>query len=466
MLGKQILAGALCVTLLLGLVGCGNKTTDNKGGGDMPTYEDNKSVISFADAPPRMTEDRIKEYFDAGFTAMLLTEDSQPLTDKNTGEINKDYLTAATTIAKYGDLIFRNQYNYPYNWQNDKVATIDAYGGIKVDIPVRNITTELTNMENVIGYYQADEPEYKKIETLTPLVDWHNKYAKDKIFHINLFPSYATGLLGENGYEAYLQHYVDTILSGLKTPKTLCLDNYPLQKDSQGKNYIRASYLSDLLTAANIARDYNAKSGEDDKITLGYCIQTFEDTALRDIEAQEDINFQINTCMAMGASFFEYFLYVTIQQMIGMVERGSYEHRPAYDYVKNANAQLAKWDHVILSFDWQGLVTSAGSDESENEVALGMVKSQTLEKLEGVSKLESRLDTLVGQFIDKDGNQGYMVTNYTEPTAGKIDVVRMTFEDAENALVYLNGEESVVKLEDGRLTLTLNSGEGAFVIPY
>ena len=82
-----------------------------------------------------------------------------------------------------------------------------------------------------------------------------------------------------------------------------------------------------------------------------------------------------------------------------------------------------------------------------------------------VKKIESTQDTLTGVFKDKDGRDGYMVVNYTEPSAGLVNNVRMYFNDFNGALLIENGEQRVVTSINGYIEFSQNSGDGTFVIP-
>ena len=67
---------------------------------------------------------------------------------------------------------------------------------------------------------------------------------------------------------------------------------------------------------------------------------------------------------------------------------------------------------------------------------------------------------------DTVGNAGFMVVNYNDTTYNKTSVVKMTFDNANKALVYVDGVKQVVNLANNVLTLNLGIGEGVFVIPY
>lgn len=459
---KQVSAVAFGACIAVSTVGCTKDRAENETV-SVPKYEDQAYIQLFADCPPdTRLEDNIKEYYDAGFTGYILTEDDALLTDEN-GVITQAYKDTLKKLSEYGDVYIRNQHNYPYNWNNKKAAEVEVYGGTTTTIPKRNITTELNELGNVVGYYQADEPHYDQIEDLLPLVQWQNQNAKDKLFHINLFPSYAASYFSGHTLDEYLQHYVDTILAKVEGPKTLGLDNYPLITNNTEGNSIRATYLTDLLTLSNMAREYNSRTDKTSDITVGFCIQSFSDTGIRDIECKEDISFQTNTCLALGAKYFEYFTYRSVGIMDGLIKDG--EKRDVWNYVQETNEQLKTWDHVILSFDWKGAVTVNGTDEHENEASFDNAKSMTLDELQEIELAESRLDTLIGEFQDADGRYGYMLVNYTEPTNHKIDYVDLTFKDAKKVLVYQNGEPTVYDADNNQLQLRIEAGGAAFAIP-
>ena len=58
-----------------------------------------------------------------------------------------------------------------------------------------------------------------------------------------------------------------------------------------------------------------------------------------------------------------------------------------------------------------------------------------------------------------------MVVNYAKPGLSKSNIVRVTFENCTQALVYRNGVATTQKLFNGTLSLTLGAGDAAFVIP-
>jgi hypothetical protein len=79
--------------------------------------------------------------------------------------------------------------------------------------------------------------------------------------------------------------------------------------------------------------------------------------------------------------------------------------------------------------------------------------------------MKTQQDTLTGVFKDSEGRDGFMIVNYTEPSAGLQNKVDLQFENCTRAIVVKKGIQEVVDCKDGALTFTMDAGEGYFVIP-
>lgn len=67
---------------------------------------------------------------------------------------------------------------------------------------------------------------------------------------------------------------------------------------------------------------------------------------------------------------------------------------------------------------------------------------------------------------DELENEGFMIANYSDKaTSADIDVI-LAFNGANRLRVYKQGKVEEITLEDGETTISLDYGEGAFVIPY
>ncbi len=419
----------------------------------LPTYEG--SAVLFADFPTDQTsESAVTTYFGANFTHMLMTEDTVAL--KSGDSVNASYLNAMNLIQMHGDVIVRNG---------------QGAGGSFVD---KSITDELAN-GGAKNFYYWDEPTLTELQngTLNDLVTWHNTYNSDAMFHVNLFPSYATTANIGSSYASYIEAYVDNVLTNVNGKKTLCIDNYPLVNTndtfllwSTNEKHVRANYLSDMLTVANAVKNFNASHAED-PAELAFAIQSYgvsnakDATTQRKIESYADITFQTNMAIAMGARSLEYFAYL---QKLDAAEQamidGSGNTTSVYGYVANVNQAIQSWDHVFTSYDWQGAMMygDTSSDLYNN------AKSQFVSSFNKATVSADKA-TVVSEFKDAESNYAYMAVNATEPSEGEMATVSFTFSGATKAVVYRNGEASVEALSGGALTVALGAGEGAFCIP-
>ncbi len=414
-------------------------------------------IQSFADCPPAPTDSSLRTYFDAGFTTYVLTEDFNDISADGGKET---YLNFARKASQYGNVLYRNQTDSNSYW-TDKGLT----GNYLKD-----------SMVNALGFYQNDEPSLSEIDGMTAIADWQNENAPDKMFHVNLYPSYASSSVIGSNYSTYVQKYVDTVLARVNGPKTLSIDYYALSNESYfgglytGANVLRENYLSDLSIIASAAKTYNETTGITSKITTSMAIQAFnhtDDNKQRDIQSLADINFQVNTALAFGAKQLEYFAYESNNVYHGMVNEntatGGEVADGVYDYVKTVNTNVNKWGHIITAFDWQGIYAHEQESNGELSKQEDFTSSLTLAQLNGISAITTTKDTLVSEFKDEEGRYGYMVTNFTDPIDNQSDSVTVTLKDAEEALVYQNGKVAT-KIASGA-TITLNAGEGAFIIP-
>lgn len=87
---------------------------------------------------------------------------------------------------------------------------------------------------------------------------------------------------------------------------------------------------------------------------------------------------------------------------------------------------------------------------------------------DGIKSVKATQDTVIGIMQDKNGYDGYMITNQVIATGNTRDKVDVTFDGATKALVFLSGadEPETVSLDKGSLGLDIPSGGAAFVIPY
>lgn len=398
--------------------------------------------------------------------------------------LTNDYLISLENLDKAGlDVWIRNYTNLPDYFTADRTAV-------------------LKNYKNVIdGFYMADEP-FETADLLSKsgqtgtsdfaslsstLVPWFNKNFPETYFHINHVPissydHYAGGSENASYYTNFLNNYADTFLKSLGTNagKTICFDNYPfVQKQKDGffgwgaQSGILENYLQNILVAANSVKNYNTNS-TNGKTTFGMCIQTFHATkttgnSSRDITKSEEISLQLYTGMAMGANMFEYFAYNSGSGYNGILDSSG--NKRIYDLVKTANENAFCYADVLNVFDWQGVMTSAGSKNNDSSKAFEKVESMVLSDNDnGVLKNITSTDDAVAGYYTLGNKAGYMVANYNDPVAfNSNNTISLTFDGCTKARVYtaVDGKltSKVVTLTNGSYTQEVPPGGAFFIIP-
>ena len=323
---------------------------------------------------------------------------------------------------------------------------------------------EYNEISEDAGYTYAAMDQYDK------LVDWFNQYyGEGYSWHMNHVPSSSFNHWPRNGsYEKFIQYYVDNIIKNISRfdTKTISLDRYPFEMSN---HKVSSSYLPDLLCGAIATREFNKGKTEDQKANFGLCIQTFSDTVshtnLRAPTSTEEITYQIYTGMSLGAQTYEFFLYRSIQGLEGMADVNG-EKTNQYYFAKSAIERTKHLSKVICDFDWQNLIVCKANEEEESDnyetfdVINRMIDSGNRGKLKEV---KSHFDSSVGYFT-KDGYDGYLITNQLNPYENQSNTVKLSFDNATEALIFHNGDYYWQKLLDGRLQFNVGPGDGYFVI--
>ena len=341
-----------------------------------------------------------------------------------------------------------------------------------------------------------DEPNKTEIDNIAAQVDFYNQYANGKNLYVNLFPSFApalkdfSGLTAAKRYEQYLEYFCENVLSKLTTgEKWLSVDRYPLTYDANGEKSLDTGWLADVQAVAKVAQKYEG-------IKTNFFIQTMPYGTDSDgngygavegsrdrVPTIEDIRLQEMALMAFGFDGISMFCYGTpvasgefSSEQVAMIDR-EWNKTDIYEAVKQATSELKKFDHVLLQFDYQSTFTNDGGDRKDSSalIDLNTTSNASFKNLDrvkisetsSIKSLYTSQDTLFGYFKDEKDNEGFVAVNYNDTSKNLTDTVEITFNSAKyNAAVcYIRGEQKIIPLTNGKLTLELGVGEGVFVIP-
>ena len=312
-----------------------------------------------------------------------------------------------------------------------------------------------------------DEPSTSKIADVLERVEYVNKtYEGTGVSaFVNLDPSnhrkQPTDVVGTG---EYLKEFNEKVISRINGKHILCTDVYPLSY-ARGEYYLLTIWLERLSQYAKAAKEYDAD--------FEMFIQSYSANDTRDLQGREDLTFQIYTCMAFGITGYHYFTYrASFLDGFGggcVANDQSCSPTEIYYWAQEVNEEINKFDHVYLSFDWDGAMGILGTDNVNEDPTYGNGNFTNivdpLHELRCASAVTGTQDTLIGQFMDEEGRDGLIVVNFTDPVYGLKDAVHFEFKDANRAVVYRNGERKIYEVKDNQLDLTLACGEGVFIIP-
>ena len=418
----------------------------------------------------------------------------------------------ATLMNSGLDFICLNGNNTSANWTN--LATIfenfDANGmKILLDANKGSNPDAMGYWSDALGCYVSgwsrdcvmgtdlwDEPtDTSQIDQIASYIEAFEGAFAGKQFFANLMPNYYWSETFTTDYANYVEYYADTVIDNLSGQKMMSVDSYPLRREYNGtKTYITTSFLSDLATTAIIAKQHGAD--------VSYYAQTMNPAqnstykpSYRNLEGQADIDMQYSMFMAFGAKQIINFCYET--PVLGdaflseAMVKADGTPTANYTYVQNAIAKIDAMDEAYMNFDWNGVIISKGTTYDRfasknnnskdcyaqltnglfaNEIAYANSYSATQkanltnDNLVSVTSAET---TLVGCFEDDMGYNGYYLANANDAMRSNASAVSMVFDNnTDKVRVYSGTGYQDVMLTNNTLSLTMNSGEGVFVVPF
>ncbi len=396
-----------------------------------------------------LNEKEFQKYKDAGFTYLIAEGDASYYSDNL-----PTYMELADKVGLDVVLMDYNINNYlkgveDINPTDITVKTqyaIDAYG------------------QTFKGWMLADEPGIGYLDNYTAVVNSIRSVTKDKYLMMACLPKHAeidllttdSQIIESNekslAYTNYLTSF-GTLLGEFN------YDLYPLV----GEKNLRDDWLENLSLAAS--------GGKENGFLNGITIQSSDfynsyGLKFRAPIEEDDIGFQVYTALAYGMRKINYYTYWShysqsptgyqTQTMVMYPTDGSGEsvETDIYYAVQKVNQEIKQYDHVLMNYAWEGSITLGGADDK----ALGYSNDRLVAST-------ATTNAVIGCMKDALGYDGYMIANANNPYKDIETTVSVTFKDATQAIVYVDGKEELIDLNNGTYETTIPSGEGVFIIP-
>lgn len=500
---KRIVSLLLAGAMVVSLSACGKEKEDTnlEVASGTPTYEDNQQMEMAAYCGPRrsgyrywngvygeyegdpeggwdsfITKEAMQDYMDCGFTYVMAETDA-PYDAGVSTQTPKNFEESA--LKPYMDLC--ESMNIPVVVYANRITNITSNTDYRLTDEqksfLKQMVEDLSDYKMFKGVTFRDEPSVGMAKTFGAVKEYLDSLKPDMYYFTSFLPIYASDLSlysteHSNDRETAYKDYVDAFSDATGS---FAYDSYPLISDPvQGTTSIDSTWFQNLRIVAENAKAKGQTAG----ITIQSCAYGKygqEDTAWhrRSIDTKEDVTFQLYTSLAYGMKYINYFTYwqhwalgdneMFYSAMVMYPEKKGSEpiKTPTYYAVKDANAEIKKFDHVILNFDWEGTMalTGKGKTMSQGLKLAGEYKAPR------IASATATDEAIIGCMKDGDGFDGYMIANATDPAQKINNTVTVEFRKATKALVYIEGEETEITLKDGSYTFELAPGEGVFVIP-
>ena len=498
---KRVISMLLALTLVSGLCACdgtGGSTEPEeelKVAAGTPGYADDKFIEMAAYCGPRragyrfwngeygkhkgdpeggwdsfISEQSFRDYMDCGFTYLMAEMDAPYDSASDFADSDlKPYMDLAEQmnipVLVYASTLVSMASSSDYRLTEDQKAFL------------AEMVADLSKYKMFKGFTFRDEPSVTMAKTFGTVKDYLDSLKSNLYYFTSFLPIYASDLSlfssehtdnREAAYKDYINAFSDAV-------GTFVYDSYPLFVDPlQKTTYVRDDWFQNLSLVAENAKE----KGYDAGITIQAISEGVPDGEYTTVHTRlpgkkQDITFQLYTTLAYGMKYINYFTYwqhwadndtfTNYSAMVNYPEEKGGEpiKTDAYYAVKEANAEIKKFDHVFLSFDWEGTMalTGEGKTMSTSLQLAGDYKSPR------IASATATDETIIGCMKDENGFDGYMIVNATDPGKDLSDSVTVEFKKATKALAYIHGEEQTITLENGSYTFELGAGEGVFIIP-
>lgn len=498
---RRFLSVLLAGTMAISLCACGGGGDNTKSDENLkvtagtPTYEDNKQIELSAYCGPRragyryyngelgawkedpkggwdsfIDEKNFQDYKDCGFTYLMPEMDAEYEMGKNFED---------TALKEYMDLA--EKMNIPVLAFSGTLVQMTSTGDPRLTEDQKEFLSkmvkDLSQYKVFKGFTFRDEPSCTMSKSFKVVKEYIDSINPDLYYYTSMLPIYASDLSlysteNQDDREAAYKDYIDTFSDALGT---FGYDSYPLFTDPiKNATYVREDWFQNLRLVAESAKE----KGYDATITIQSVSEGTPDGEYTTVHQylptkKTQITYQAYCALAYGFKAINYYTYwqhwqntdefTIYSAMVNYPEENGQEavKTDAYYAVKEANEELKKFDHVFLSFDWEGTMALTDEDKTMSNL-LKQAGDYQSPRIDSAIATE---ETIIGCMKDDKGYDGYMIVNATDPGQDISDTVTVKFKKASKALIYVNGDEQTVDLKDGSYTFELGTGEAVFAIP-
>ena len=330
----------------------------------------------------------------------------------------------------------------------------------KVLTPTSEYKIDYSQYPAFDGFYAFDEPYSSQFDWI---VDDYNEWVKK-------YPNYTylVNMMAQDNKLSNDEFYTtfgDKVISNFNSQsKIFSIDNYPLFRTNRAgkepRNHLNETYLNSMEDFSYYSKQYGCDF-------YSY-ISTFgsADLSLRRPATIEEVRWQVAIPLVFGAKGIECFSYTTMAfpNFIDSMVSGSGEKYDLWYWCQEVFGELRNWENVYFSFNHKGVMAFNSAANSENSEDVTKLR-RAMTSHERIKNYSAQRDLLIGVFEDSEGYDGFLFTTYNDPYYRKYNKITVEFNNASKLLIYKNGEQSIVDIENGLFEYELAASDMLFVIP-
>lgn len=359
--------------------------------------------------------------------------------------------------------------DFCYDYDLAYLLAYTEAGNVKAENAVRGALATVMYHDNFAGIMLSDEPGrimYENLASSRSIFENVLKDTSEKLYHVNLFPAHANekqlwfrSYTSEDvlpvesyTYEQYLKDYMEIF-----KPQVLSYDFYPIQGSFPA---LADGYFENMSIVRKTALEAN--------IPFWVYVQTCSFINGQRLSTQEDLLWNVNTCLAYGAKGIQYFCGVNPQgNFVGSMFDVDGNKTEMYERVKRANEMIAAVDEVLMCSKSEGVIVKGVMPQlNRNEQRMSIPDEDllggTFRELSSVSSNHA----LVGCF-DYDGKTVLYVVNNaiaddTIQGCTAADEMTLGFNKKVNGYTVDGGGKKDFTGES--LSVSLGAGEAVLVV--
>ncbi len=447
-----------------------------------PTYESKQLTLTGWWAPDP-TAEAYRLFKDAGMNTLLQVNHSAKYLYDENGNLNR---TTDNTYFLGSNISMRSL----ALCREVGLDAIISYGGwhgcenYPTDGKVFSARDVYGDYKDIIkGVHIVDEPYKGDVATYSDPVfiqDFKDTYP-DLPFMVNLHPSltmqnanYFDMGLGAT-YEEYVNYVTEALVKPFESNRYMSVDVYPFEQRGESNKYLSSGWLYCYETVANTAVANGA--------SINYYIQTVwgGENAKQNprMMTTEDIRLHVYMSLAYGGNSISYYCYSMPTHLVDGEWEGMYKYcmldidgnpTPLYDSVKEVNGEISAFDDALLSYQYKKTYPIFKEGESKSRTDFAYLSNKLEDAtLKRVKEISADGEVVMGVFEDAQGEQGYMLVNYSDTSKKEQRKVTLTLKKSGAVAVYggkgYTGTPTIVYADKGAVTLDISEGNGMFVVP-